>query len=267
MYIYDGKTSFFRFAVNEHITMVFPCGFALHDPVYACWQWTVDAQGRRKSNTTFVSMFKCLHYILTKGRTRSKRTTIHSVTHDSKFGCKFSFTGNYYTFDATIANGDFSEITALMRCPDNTARAPTVLSRQYGDSKPVPAVSVYSGKINFPEEAENEHVALVIPFGISSGAPVGLYFQWSTETWNHKEKQNHQVNATFRDVTASEQEIKGTFDDGDYKFEVTIGCVDGRETLPVIIMSNWAGTTSSSTLSFREGSFHAPKQPVNKKVI
>ena len=131
----------------------------------------------------------------------------------------------------------------------------------------MPSVSVYSGKINFPEEAENEHVALVIPFDITNGAPVGLYFQWSTQTWNHKEKQNHQVNATFRDVTASEREVKGTFDDGDYKFEVTIGWIEGRQTLPVVVMSNWAGTTSSSTLSFREGSFHAPNNPVNKKVI
>lgn len=57
MHIYHGKFTWFRYAVDESIVMVFPYGFALHDLVYACWQWTEDAQGRKKKNATFVSCF------------------------------------------------------------------------------------------------------------------------------------------------------------------------------------------------------------------
>ena len=56
MHIYYGKFAWFYYALNENIIMVFPSGFALHDPVYACWQWTVDAQGREKANRSFVSL-------------------------------------------------------------------------------------------------------------------------------------------------------------------------------------------------------------------
>ena len=132
----------------------------------------------------------------------------------------------------------------------------------------MPSISVYSGKLDFSNEVENEHAALVIPFGISNGAPVGLYFQWSTQTGNHSEKENHTINATFREVsTASEHQVKGTFDDGEYKFEVTIGFVGGRQTLPTVIMSDCAGNIGIGKLSVRENSFDGPPQPVNKKVM
>ncbi|KAG7096267.1 hypothetical protein E1B28_003715 [Marasmius oreades] len=52
MYIYNGKLNWYEYAVNETITVVFPAGFALNDPVCAFWQWTVDGAGNKKAMTT-----------------------------------------------------------------------------------------------------------------------------------------------------------------------------------------------------------------------
>ena len=55
MYVYNGKLDWYDYAKNECITLVFPAGFALKDPVCAYWQWTADAKGVEKSNTYQVS--------------------------------------------------------------------------------------------------------------------------------------------------------------------------------------------------------------------
>ena len=54
MFIYNGKFNWLEYASNETITVVFPTGFALNDPVSAYWQWTVDAQGNKKPSVASV---------------------------------------------------------------------------------------------------------------------------------------------------------------------------------------------------------------------
>ena len=198
-----------------------------------------------------------------------KRTTIKSITYEAPtIGCKFSFTGSYYTFEVTVTSSDLSEITVVMHNPNGHSSSPFILLSEYNDPKPAPSASVYSGKLNkFLEEAENEHVVLVVPFGITNGSPVGLYFQWSANTWNHKEKESQVVSATFRDVMTTPNEITGAFDDGEYTFNVTMRWRDRRPSLPDVRMSDWAGNAASITLQCKESSFEAPNQMVTKKVI
>ena len=54
MFIYNGKFNWLDYASDETITVVFPAGFALNDPVSAYWQWTVDAQGNKKPSVASV---------------------------------------------------------------------------------------------------------------------------------------------------------------------------------------------------------------------
>ena len=50
MFIYNGKFNWLQpEATNETITIIFPAGFALNDPVSAYWQWSVDAEGHKKA--------------------------------------------------------------------------------------------------------------------------------------------------------------------------------------------------------------------------
>ena len=55
MFVYNGKfnwTSGETTASNEMITMVFPVGFTLNDPVSAYWQWSTDTQADKKTSVS-----------------------------------------------------------------------------------------------------------------------------------------------------------------------------------------------------------------------
>lgn len=197
-----------------------------------------------------------------------KRTTIKSVTCDLTTGCKFNFAESYYAFEIVVTSSDLSEMTAVMWNPSGHSSSPFILFSQYNDPKPVLSASVYTGKLHkFLDEAENEHVVLVLPFGIATEAPVGLYFQWSADTWHHKKKESQIVNATFRNVMTTPNQVNGTFDDGEYTFNVTMQWKDGRQVgLPAVHMSDWAGNTTSFVLQYKESSFRTSKEMTTKKV-
>ena len=54
MFIYNGKFTWLNYASNETITVVFPAGFALNDPVSAYWQWSTDALVHKKATVSSV---------------------------------------------------------------------------------------------------------------------------------------------------------------------------------------------------------------------
>ena len=60
MFIYNGKFNWAgktaASASNETITVVFPAGFALNDPVSAYWQWSTDAAVNKASASTSVGV-------------------------------------------------------------------------------------------------------------------------------------------------------------------------------------------------------------------
>ncbi|KAG7086960.1 hypothetical protein E1B28_002877 [Marasmius oreades] len=202
MYIFNGKLNWFRYAVNETITIVFPAGFALNDPVCAFFQWTQDDAGKKNVNTIQQGVISMV------------------IAKPDYFQVSFQASG-YYGFDI-IVPGHLNTITATMWNPANERSNPMTCTRQYGDLARVPSTAVFTGKLNWFNYARNEMVSLVVPNGVSNGAPVGLYSQWSVDGAGVP-KANHAVNSTFRNVTASANgEAKGTFDDGYYTYEATV---------------------------------------------
>ncbi|KAH6916865.1 hypothetical protein BKA70DRAFT_1485827 [Coprinopsis sp. MPI-PUGE-AT-0042] len=224
MLIFSGKLDWYPYASNENIVMVVPAGFALNDPICAYWQWTADKHGNQKVNINQSGVIKAI------------------TSTPDRYQISFSF--DYYAFDAIVAS-DFSTLVATMRSPRGTAKKPITLNRQYGDSARVPSTVVCTGKLNWYSYAANEMVTLVIPAGVSNGAPVGLYYQWTIDV-KGATKQNMSVNATFRDVAISpKNEVKGTFDDGYYTFEATV-LRGGQEA--TIRMSTHSGKNASFNL-------------------
>ncbi|KAG7100238.1 hypothetical protein E1B28_002012 [Marasmius oreades] len=216
MLVYNGKLgTFATFAYNESITIVFPAGFALNDPVCAFWQWTQDAANRNKKINVNELGF------------------ISSVTTKND-EYKLTFTFDFYGFNVTVA-GDASTIEVSLFNPANNQSAATKLERQYNNLVQFRSTAVFTGKLNWFKYAENEMLTLVIPRGVSNGAPVGLYHQWTVDA-SGVEKANNAVNSTFRDVkTDADGETKGTFGDGYYTYKVTLRS-NGKEV--EIVMSN-----------------------------
>ena len=56
MFIYNGKFNWLNYASNETITIVFPAGFSLNDPVSAFWQWSADAIVNEKASVSSVNI-------------------------------------------------------------------------------------------------------------------------------------------------------------------------------------------------------------------
>jgi len=219
MYTYTGKLNWFEYASNECVTIVFPAGFALNDPVCAYWQWTMDASGQEKSNT-------------------SQKGIINSVTKtSSEYHILFAF--EYYSFDGIVAH-DFSSLKVTMTNPQGEldASGAVNLELRYSDAVRVPSTVVYTGKLDWLEHAKGEMITLVIPAQVANNAPVGLYHQWTVDGAG-RAKGNHLVDAKFRSVTTSSKgDVTGKFDDGYYTFDVTVKN-SGREL--VLKMTNPSG--------------------------
>ncbi|KAL1741919.1 hypothetical protein HDZ31DRAFT_66473 [Schizophyllum fasciatum] len=75
------------------------------------------------------------------------------------------------------------------------------------------ASSTPTGKLNWLSYAVNDVFTLVVPNGVSNGAAVGLYWEWTKDAAGNLKK-NKLVNSTFRTVSSSGGKTKGTFDDG-----------------------------------------------------
>ncbi|KAL1689438.1 hypothetical protein GGG16DRAFT_126442 [Schizophyllum commune] len=218
MYVYNGKLDWYDYAKNECITLVFPAGFALKDPVCAYWQWTADAKGVEKSNTYQLG-------------------AISSVTKTAdEYRVAFSF--EYYSFEVVVAP-DLKSVTATMRNPAGDTSSALTLQAQLSDACRVPTTEVFIGKLNWFSYAVNEMVTLVVPGGIADGAVVGLYYQWTIDAAG-KRKGNVCVNSHFREVSSSDGKTKATFGDGYYTYDITVA--SGSKTL-TINMRNPSGNS------------------------
>ncbi|KAI0677669.1 hypothetical protein C8Q78DRAFT_1066139 [Trametes maxima] len=210
MYVYNGKLGYYNYAKDECITVVFPAGFGLEDPVCAYWQWTEDAKGNRKANECQLGV-------------------INSVTKTAR-GYQFVFAFDYYFFEGGVS-ADLKTVLVTMREPRTYSSSPQItLQLQLSDVCCVPSTEVFTGKLNFLDYAVDEMITLVIPNGIANGEPVGMYWEW-TKDGQDRPKQNHCVNGTFRGVVSTGGETKGTFDDGYYTYQAVILSDDQHATL------------------------------------
>jgi len=209
MYIYVGKLNWPYYAENELITVVFPAGFSLLDPVSAYWQWTVDASGNEKQNNV-------LH-----GRIK----TVTKAGGGAGYGFKVQFEGDYYTFDCTTDADDPKSLRVTVSSPDQS-HAISSLALKSSDGSRVLTTSAFTGKLDYFQYAANEMVTLILPAGIEDGKPVVLCFQW-TEDDSGESKANHVVLATLRDVGFGDNgRFTGRFDDGYYTFDFLSGSSD-----------------------------------------
>lgn len=221
MYLYVGKLSWFEYAENECITIVFPAGFALKDPVCAYWQWTIDSSGVRKSNCT-------------------QEGFITSVTNTTnEYRVRFPF--GYYAFEGTVS-ADFSLLSLEMMNPAGDKRSVN-MSLEHSDRVRVPCASVFTGKLNWFEYSENEMTTLTIPGDLANNDPVILSYQW-TKDGAGIAKKNHIVNGTLKSVkTSSDGKITAEFGDGYYTYNFT---VPKSSNEVVLHMTNPSGDVDSS---------------------
>ncbi|EUC55297.1 hypothetical protein RSOL_108030 [Rhizoctonia solani AG-3 Rhs1AP] len=215
MYVYVGKLNWFDYAKNECITIVFPAGFALKDPVCAYWQWTVDGQGTEKANSSQLGLITSV----------TKTTTTYYI--------KFPF--DYYAFSGTVSP-DSTSLSLTMSNPGGDTKDLT-LSRKLGDMLGVLTTSVYIGKLNWFDYSKDEMVTLVIPVK-AQDKPVIMSHQW-TRDGAGTEKANHTVVGTL-DVQddSSKDSFHATFNDGYYKYELTITEASNQLVLKMTNPSN-----------------------------
>ncbi|ROW13089.1 hypothetical protein VPNG_05919 [Cytospora leucostoma] len=200
MYVYVGKLNWYDYAKDECITVVFPAGFAVNDPVCAYWQWTVDASGNEKINTVHLGL-------------------ITSVTKTAReYRVRFPF--DYYAFEGVVATG--LEALSLTMSKPSGEKSNVSLSLKYGDPVRVPTTSVLTGKLHWFEYSENEMATLVIPGEVASGKPVILSHQW-TKDGQKNAKTNHTVSGTITAVQhESDGSVSAKFDDGYYTYDFTV---------------------------------------------
>lgn len=213
MYIYVGKLNWFGYAENECITIVFPAGFALKDPVCTRWQWTVDSNDNKKSNNT-------------------EGAFISSVTKtNSEYRLRIQF--NYYAFEGTVSN-NFKSLSLTMSNPQGETASFSLLL-QLGDAVRVPSVSVFTGKINWYQHIENEMVTLIIVGDVDEDKRVFLSSQWTIDSGGNY-KTNYTVNGKMTAVNLqSNGNWSARFSDGYYTFDFT---VDKANNNLVLSMTN-----------------------------
>ncbi|RYP59506.1 hypothetical protein DL769_008496 [Monosporascus sp. CRB-8-3] len=200
MYVYVGKLNWYEYAKDECITIVFPAGFAINDPVCAYWQWTVDGSGNKKTNT-------------------AQRGLITSVTKTAReYRVRFSF--DYYAFEGLVTT-DFNALSLTMSNPSGDQRSVS-LSLHDHNAVRIPTTSVFIGKLHWFEYSESEMVTLVIPGEVANGEPVILSHQW-TKDGKGNAKTNHTVSGTMTAVQhKSDGSVSAKFDDGYYTYDFTV---------------------------------------------
>ncbi|KAJ8122242.1 hypothetical protein ONZ43_g1515 [Nemania bipapillata] len=221
MYLYVGKLNWSPYADNECITMVFPAGFALKDPVCAYWQWTIDGAGVRNKNCTQEGLI----------------TSVSNTTKEYRVRIPFYS----YAFEGTVST-DFSSLSLEMM---NSAgdKSSVNLSLNYSNGVRVPCASVFTGKLNWFESLKNEMATLTIPGELENDEPVILTHQWTLDSFG-KPKKNSIVNGKLRSVkSGSNDTITAQFDNGYYTYKLTIP--SSRDQV-VLQMTNPSGDVDSS---------------------
>nr|VWO96343.1 Glyoxaloxidase 1 [Ganoderma boninense] len=212
MFIYNGKFNWLDYASDETITVVFPSGFALNDPVSAYWQWSVDAQGHKMAD---VSNSGVIQSVTTAAGGEYRR--IH-----------FSF--GYYTFDAELT-ADHNTLFLTMRNASGNVAGPIDLAAMHINPANVPSTTVYTGRLEWYSYAKGEMTTLVVPYGVTNGAFFGLYHQWTVDSGG-VEKANHPVNGVFQNVKyGADGTITASFKASYYTYNFTFNGKDGSLVL------------------------------------
>ena len=219
MYVYRGKFSWFNYASNEGVTFIFPYGVGLNEPVFAVWEWTVDANGASKTTNTI----------------SGKVTAV-----DSSSGITvFKNPDQHYFYTGSLSS-DLSSLTLTMKNSIGETSSPFTLSLHYKD----PAPLVYVGKFNWESYAVNETITFIVPpeGNFNTGDNVCVYWEWTVDsTGAQKVNQSYAVNMTVTSVGADGS--KGLHIPLDYY--LFDGSVTAAKDSMTLTMSNPGGETSA----------------------
>ncbi|KAI9764509.1 MAG: hypothetical protein M1839_005889 [Geoglossum umbratile] len=230
MYIYCGKLNWLQYAVNETFTVVFPSTFSKGDPVNAFWQWTVDKDGKKKTNNNYVGTIS-----------RADPSTSKLVL----FG-----PDDYYNFDAvksedgkiltvTLRSKSHSEPSSAMKLDRVTSNVPDP-SRQIG-------CSIYSGKLNYYSFASNEMITVIIPASYGFKVPIVAVWQWTKDAEGASNKTRIQTQDAIDDIQgnsmtffkANYYQFSGTESGKDLKLKMTGKDGLSPVDLTVTLAYNW----------------------------
>lgn len=219
MFIYNGKFNWLNYASNETITVVFPAGFALNDPVSAYWQWSADALVNKKASV-------------------ASSGVVNSVTTTADGYSRIHFSFGYYTFDATVT-ADNKTLSVTMRNPKGDTSGPFDLAAMHINPTSIPSTVVYTGALEWYSYAKGELTTLVVPYGVAEGAFFGLYHQWTVDA-KGVEKANAPVNGVFQDVKyGADGTVTAAFKTGYYSYSFTFSGKEGS-----FVLSNPKGDKS-----------------------
>ncbi|KAF3055738.1 hypothetical protein GL218_07191 [Daldinia childiae] len=200
MHVYVGKLNWYEYAKDECITIVFPAGFALKDPICAYWQWSISAAGVSKENHI----------------QNGSITGVTSTTNE--YGVRSE--SGYYSFQGYVS-ADFKSLTLTMTDP-NGKHASVKLSLRYGDTMRIPSTSVFTGKLDWLTYSINEMATLIIPRDIANDQSVILSRQWTVDH-NGTHKGNDVLSTVMRAVKVDDDgNITAEFGDGYYTYNFTI---------------------------------------------
>ncbi|KAM5542417.1 hypothetical protein V8D89_003876 [Ganoderma adspersum] len=211
MFIFNGKLNWFQYASNETITVVFPAGFALNDPVSAHWQWTADGNDNKKASV-------------------ANSGVVQSITKTIDGSSRFLFSFGYYHFSAAVTT-DYKTLTLTMHNPKGEVSAPFDLGATHINPTAIPSTVVYTGALEWFSYAKTETTTLVVPYGVFEGAFFGLYHQWTVDA-KGVEKANMAINGVFQDVKyGADGSITASFKGGYYTYSFTFNGKEGSWVL------------------------------------
>ncbi|PIL37691.1 hypothetical protein GSI_01385 [Ganoderma sinense ZZ0214-1] len=241
MYIYNGKLDYDWYAKNECFTLVFPAGFALHDPICAHWQWSTDTNGRDNVNQSQPGL----------------------ITEVSKTIEQYSLTAiiDYYTFEITLASNRRS-VTLVLTRPSKGRSSQATLALSYADNIQFPTTVTYTGKLNYYQYATNEMITLILPAGISSDAPVGLYYQFTKDD-NGVAKRNGAEVGTLSDMTnGTDGTVIAFFRSSYYHYQFTFSA---DENTVSTIMVDPSSTPPQPTIALERAPSTKARPPIGVK--
>jgi hypothetical protein len=203
MHVYIGQLHYGTHVNDECITIIFPIGFELADPVCACWQWTESARGNHKEQCRQV------------GKITSVRRAQTSFSIDVFFG-DYSISGTVDMTDFHPQSFDFVD--------GNNARGLITLSLAYINRNILRFPSrIFTGKIYWFDYLINDMATLILPRGLAIGRPVILNYQWAVDGYG-RAKVGHYVQSMLTsagDGGADNNNPNFNFTDGYYTFTLT----------------------------------------------
>ncbi|KIP04123.1 hypothetical protein PHLGIDRAFT_494326 [Phlebiopsis gigantea 11061_1 CR5-6] len=128
MFIFTGKFNFYTYSSNDNITFVAPGVLDTNQPIWGFWQWTVDAKGNTKPNSSWLG----------------KATSVGEQASDGTRSIEISL--GYYTFKGTIG-ANSSNLTLVMKDERGTSSGPWTVPLFYSDGAQAVSTRVYTGKL------------------------------------------------------------------------------------------------------------------------